>query len=184
MLAAITPGNAAAIAKAGCVLRSDSSALRAEPAFVKAIGAGRKNRSIHVYALEGLSADNLDYARLLLNTLKELDVTPDQTSLVIRAGENADAASLQELDDQYGFGAVTVVQEACLAARTLIRQFPPCNYMNFDENGRASGDFEAMVIGFGQVGQNVLRHLVMNGQFEGSHFRAAVQYLGSNTRTS
>lgn len=168
------PGNAAAIAKAGCVLRSDNSALQAERSFVKAIGAGRKNRSIHVYALEGLSADNLDYARLLLNTLKELDVTPDQTSLVIRAGENADAASLQALDDQYGFGAVTVVQEACLAARTLIRQYPPCDYMKFDENGRASGDFEAMVIGFGQVGQNVLRHLVMNGQFEGSRFRAAV----------
>ena len=168
------PGNAAAIAGIGCVLRSDNSALQAEPAFVRAIGAGRKNRSIHVYAMEGLAADNLNYARLLLNTLKEHSVTPDQTSLVIRAGENADAASLQSLDDHYGYGTVSAVQEAALAARTLIRQFPPANYMDFDENGGASGDFEAMVIGFGQMGQSVLRHLIMNGQFEGSHFRAAV----------
>ena len=168
------PGNAAAIAKAGCVLRSDSSALQAESAFVKAIGAGRKNRSIHVYALESLAADNLNYARLLLNTLQANDVTPDQTTLVIRTGENADVASLQALEDHYGYGTVTVVQEADLAARTLIRHFPPCNYLDFNENGSASGDFEAIVIGFGQIGQSVLRHLVMNGQFEGSHFRAAV----------
>lgn len=168
------PGNAAAIASAGCVLRSDNSALQADAAFAKAIGAYRKNRSIHVYAMEGIAADNLNYARLLLNTLKEYSVTPDQTSLIIRAGENADAASLQALDDHYGYGTVAVVQEAALAARTLIRQFPPCNYMDFDENGCASGDFEAMVIGFGQMGQSVLRHLIMNAQFEGSHFRAAV----------
>lgn len=168
------PGNAAAIAKAGCVLRSDSSALQADSAFVKSIGAGRKNRRIHVYALEWLASDNLRYARQLLNTLKETAVTPDQTNLVIRAQENANTSSLQALGDQYGYGTVTTVQEAGLAARTLIRNFPPCNYIHFDETGKASEDFEAIIIGFGQVGQSVLRHLVMNGQFEGSHFRAAV----------
>lgn len=167
-------GNAAAIAKAGCVLRSDNSALQADAAFLRSIGAHRKNRSIHVYALEGLTADNLHYAQRLLKTLKENAVTPDQTSLVIRACENSEASALQALGDQYGYGTVTVVQEASLAARTLIYHFPPCDYIHFDENGRASDDFEAIIIGFGQVGQSVLRHLVMNGQFEGSCFRAAV----------
>ncbi len=167
-------GNAAAIAKAGCVFRCDSSALQADSAFVRSIGAGRKNRSIHVYALEELASDNLHYAQQLLNTLKEAHVAPDQTNLVIRARENAGISSLQALGDQYGYGTVSTVQEAGLAARTLVRNFPPCSYIHFDKTGRATEDFEAMIIGFGQVGQSVLRHLVMNGQFEGSHFRTAV----------
>lgn len=168
------PGNAVAIAKAGCVLRSDDSAIQADSAFLKAIGACRKNRAIHVYALETLAADNVHYAQRLLKTMKENAIVPDQTSLVIRARENTGTSSLQALGDQYGYGTVTVVQEASLAARTLIRHFPPCDYMNFDGNGQAADDFEALVIGFGQMGQSVLRHLVMNGQFEGSCFRAAV----------
>ena len=166
--------NAASIAKAGCVLRSDGSAVQADAAFVRAIGACRKGRSIHVYALERLTADNLQYAGRLLKTLEETAVTPDQTSLVIRATENSGASLLQTLGDQYGYGSVSVIQESCLAARTLIQKYPPCRCMEFDENGRATGDFEALIVGFGQVGQSVLRYLVMNSQFEGSRFRAAV----------
>lgn len=168
------PATAAAIARDGCVLRSDDCALQAKPAFVKSTGACRKGRSIHVYAMEQLTSDNLHYAQQLLQSLKETGITPEQTSLVIRAHEQADVSALQVLGDQYGYGTVTVVQESSLAARILIQNFPPCNYIRFDENGRACEDFEALVIGFGKVGQSVLRHLVMNGQFEGSRFRAAV----------
>lgn len=168
------PANAAAIAKAGCVLRSDDSAIRADAAFLKAIGACRKGRRINVYAMESTATDSLRYAQRLLKTMESCGITPDQTSLVIRAQENSAAASLQVLGNQYGYGTVTVVQEASLAARTLIRNYPPCDHICFDENGRATEDFEALIIGFGHVGQSVLRQLVMNGQFEGSNFRAAV----------
>lgn len=168
------PANAAAIAKAGCVLRSDDSAIQADAAFLKSIGACRKDRSINVYAMETTSADSLLFAQRLLNSLKDSGVTPDQTNLVIRAQESSKAASLQVLGDKYGYGTVTVVQEASLAARTLIRNYPPCDHISFDADGRAAEDFEALIVGFGQVGQNVLRQLVMNGQFEGSTFRTAV----------
>ena len=166
--------NASAIAKAGCVLRSDAGALRATPAFLRSIGGCRKNRNIHIYALEQLATDNLHYAQALLKSLEHCNIPGDQTNLVIRAWENSDASTLQALGDQYGYGTVTVIQEPSLAARTLTHHFPPCNYIQFDENGKATEDFEALVIGFGQVGQSVLRYLVMNGQFEGSHFRATV----------
>ena len=168
------PGTAAAIARDGCVLRSDDSAIQADTPFAKSVGACRKGRSIHVYAMEKLASDSLRYAQRMLNTLKENNIAPERTSLVICAHEHSDAASLQVLGDQYGFGTVTVVQEASLAARTLIQNFPPCNYIRFDETGSACDDFEALIIGFGQVGQSVLRHLIMNGQFEGSCFRATV----------
>lgn len=168
------PANAAAIAKAGCVLRSDDSAIRADAAFLKSVGACRKGRQINVYAMESVASDSLHYAQRLLKTLEANGIDPEQTSLVILAQENSGASALQVLDAQYGYGTVTVVQEASLAARTLIRNFPPCNYVSFDGDGKATEDFEALIIGFGHVGQSVLRHLVMNGQFEGSCFRAAI----------
>lgn len=168
------PAAAAAIARDGCVLRTDESANQADAAFLKAVGACRKNRCIHLYAMDHIASDSLHFAQRLLKTLKEKDIPPKQTSLVIRAHENSDAAALQVLGDQYGYGSVTVIQEASLAARTLIQNYPPCDFIEFDENGKASADFEALIIGFGQMGQSVLRHLVMNGQFEGSRFRAAV----------
>jgi len=172
--AAAAAASAVAIAQSGCVLRTDDSALQADPAFIRSVGAHRKNRSIHVYALEQHSSDNLQYARSLLKSLQESNVAPRQTSLVIRAHEDSCASSLQVLGERYGYGSVTTIQEASLAARTLIRNFPPCSYMDFDEDGRAAGDFEALIVGFGQIGQSVLRHLVMNGQFEGSTFRASI----------
>ena len=168
------PTTAAAIARDGCVLRSDDSALQASAAFARSVGACRKNRRIHVYAMEKLASDSLHYAQQLLKTLEEKGVRPEQTSLVIRTHEHSDASSLQVLGDQYGYGTVTVVQEASLAARTLIQNFPPCDYIHFDENGRACENFESLIIGFGQTGQSVLRHLVMNGQFEGSTFQATI----------
>lgn len=168
------PANAAAIAKAGCVLRSDDSAIRADADFLKAVGACRKGRKINVYAMEAAASDSLHYAQRLLKTLEASGVQPEQTSLVIRAQENSSASTMQVLGDKYGYGTVTVVQEASLAARTLILNYPPCDHISFDENGRATEDFEALIIGFGYVGQNVLRQLVMNGQFEGSRFRAAI----------
>ena len=166
--------NAAAIADIGCVLRCDSSAICADSAFIRSSGMGRSGRKIHVYAMERLSSDNLRYARQLLDSMKAAGISPRQTELVIRARENAATASLQALGEQYGYGAVTAFQQADLAARTLIRNYPPCKYMSFDADGKATEDFEALIIGFGQVGQSVLRSLVMNGQFEASTFHASV----------
>ena len=46
--------------------------------------------------------------------------------------------------------------------------------MHFDTNGRSTDNFDCIVIGFGRHGQAVLKSLVMNGQFAGSSFHAAV----------
>ena len=164
----------AAVAKAGCVLRWDAEAAQGGETFLKSIGATRSGRKITLYAMKGTASDNLRYAQKLLRGLEAGNIAPEQTGLVIRSRENAAAVSLQVLGDTYGYGTVTVVQETDLVARTLVRHYPPCNHLTFDENGKATEDFEAVIIGFGQVGQTVLRHLVMNGQFEGSTFRAAV----------
>ena len=164
----------AAVTNAGYVLRWDADAIQGNEHFLKGIGAAHSGRRIVVYAMKSTASDNLNFAQTLLEGMKSGGIAPEQTRLVIRSRENIAAVGLQVLGDTYGYGSVTVIQETDLVARTLVRNYPPCNHLAFDENGKACEDFEAVIIGFGQVGQTVLRHLVMNGQFEGSTFRAAV----------
>lgn len=163
-----------AIGKEGCVLRSDGYALNADEKFAAAIGATRKNRRITLYAVQPDKSDNLRYATSFLKTLQGAAIDPEKTSLVIHSREDAGAERLQVLGEKYGYGFVTVFQEEQLTARMLMKSNPPCDCVSFDENGLATEDFEAAVIGFGQVGQTVLRHLVMNSQFQGSTFHATV----------
>jgi hypothetical protein len=56
----------------------------------------------------------------------------------------------------------------------MIRIAPPWDYLRFDSHGRAMEDYECVVVGFGRFGQAALRQLIMNGQFSGSRFHAAV----------
>lgn len=133
--------------------------------------AGRK---LAVYAMHGDAAQNLYFAVSLLEALRQAGVSPRLTSLSISGAEDADGSRLQAMGGNYGYGSVMVFDRATLAARLLMREYPPCRAIGFDKDGRATEDFEALVIGFGQVGQAVLRHLVMYGQFEGSHFSLAV----------
>lgn len=168
------PGLTASSNKIGCVIRSDKSALNADPKFLRAIGGHRKNRKITLYALEENEIDCLCYASNFLAALEKHGILPELATLVIRGHEESAARAMQVQSDRYGYGSVNVFSEANLAARLLIREYPPCNTISFDEDGKATQNFEALIIGFGQVGQAVLRQLIMNGQFEGSRFKAAV----------
>ena len=62
-----------------------------------------------------------------------------------------------------------------MVAHKLVAKAPPYKTMEFNyDTCMATNDFNAMIIGFGDVGQDVLRYLVRNAQFLGSHFRADV----------
>ena len=165
---------ATAIAQAGCVLWTDARALRADKKFLSALGFGGANRCITLYALSKNASDNIRYAREMLATLKEQGTAPERLRLVILGQEELAISQLQVAPGRYGYGFVTVVNEPGMVSRLLMLKYPPCNTVSFDENGKACEDFEALLIGFGQVGQAVLKALVMNGQFEGSHFRTAI----------
>lgn len=165
---------AAAITQAGCVLRSDSHSQLADRAFLRSIGIGRKAREISLYALDTDSAANIHYAKTLLASLEARGADPEKLRLVILASEDSAAVKLQYTEDRYGYDNVTAVNIPQMTARLLTLKYPPCKQISFDETGRAIKNFEALVIGFGQVGQAVLKALVMNGQFYGSSFKAAV----------
>lgn len=164
----------AAISELGALVRLDDQALEGSEPFLKSLGAGKGKRSLALYALGEDKTANLCYARKLLESMEKRGIAPERTSLVIHGREDSAAAQLQVLSEKYGYGFVTVYQEADLAARLLVKKYPPCSVMDFDELGAARQDFSALVVGFGAMGQAVLKNLVMNGQFVGSNFRACV----------
>ena len=164
----------ASVSKAGCVLRSDEQALQATPGFLRSIGVRRGKRKVTLYVLDEDYSENLAYAQRFLKSLEQREVLPEQTSLIIPGQEDSVAKDLQVLGTRYGYGYVTIFQEANLVARLLMQNYPPSDHISFDCHGKAVENFEAVVIGFGQIGQAVLRNLVMNGQFYGSKFHASV----------
>ncbi len=163
-----------AAAAAGCVLRLDTDAQAGNVKFLNAIGMNRGKRSLTVYALSKDATANLRYAQRLLKSLEAKKIGAEQTRLVILCPEDRAVSQLQVQGNTYGYGYVAAVNEAGLTARLLVRSFPPYEQLTFDADARARENFEALIVGFGQTGQAVLGQLLINGQFEGSTFRATV----------
>ncbi|MBQ0058749.1 MAG: hypothetical protein KBS83_02135 [Lachnospiraceae bacterium] len=162
------------IASMGASLRTDQAALHPTEGFLRSIGIRQGRRSIHVYGLDWDTDRTLTFATELLAVFEKANIDPARTSITIVGEEEGIAPLLQVSDKHYGFGFVNVFRMADQAARLLVEKCPPWETIHFDENAAATEDFDALIIGFGQVGQSVLRQLVMNGQYEGSHFHVAV----------
>ena len=159
-----------AIALLNCVLRSDRDALDATERFIKSIGISSRRRHVTLYALSDDEIANQMYASALLSSLEKCGIDPNRLSLSIIGAEDQTENNLLVSEHTYGFGNVIAVNAADMAARLLIHRRPPCDCLEFDENGKALQDFHALVIGCGSAGQSVIKQLVMNGQFEGSNF--------------
>lgn len=140
---------------------------------------GRKR--IEVYALHEEAQKNLFYAISLRDAFEELEIPPEKTSVTLPGNEEIITSMLQLSGDKYGFGYVNAFEGPELVARAMIRLCPPWDYMTFDSSCRAEQDFDCIVIGSGDCGQAALRYLIMNGQFTGSHFHAAMFSPNYNT---
>lgn len=168
------PALAAAVEHMGGIMYDDSDAQGATVRFLKRMGIKAGKRRVHVYALQAEPDANRDYARKLLESMKALGIEPEQTALTMLGGGDETDNRLLKEHDRYGYGSVCDVNEPAMTARLLMKHFPPCDTVDFDENGKAVTDFHGLIVGFGQIGQAVLQQLVMSGQFHGSHFRLAV----------
>ena len=163
-----------AVFKMGSLLISAPDAKDPNAAFLKKIGVKPGKRRLHVYCLHASASANLGYAEKMRKALESAGVDPDQTSLTALLESEALGSSLQNTAQKYGFGSVIALERHELVSRLAMKECPPYKTMTFDENGKAKEDFEALVVGFGQTGQEMLRSLIENGQFFGSEFRAIV----------
>ncbi len=157
---------------AGMSVLNGAAAVRSEKTVIRRLRV--RKRKMTVYALAETEDQNLSYALRLKESLKTAGVPAENTRITIPGAEDILAPMLQVSEKAYGFGYVNVFDDADLASRALIRICPPWELMHFDKEGRATENFECVVIGFGRHGQAALKALVMNGQFAGSRFRATV----------
>lgn len=160
------------------ILVTESGADKPSLQFLKKIGAFRKNRKIMVYALSEDETANIEYATLFHELLKDIKkIEKNNVSLSLIGHMEMDYGNMFQADEKerYGFGSVLVVDIPYLTARHLMNHYPPCNYVQFDhEKAVAVSDFNAIIVGFGKLGQAVLKKMVMNGQFEGSTMHITV----------
>lgn len=163
-----------AINAMGALARSDVSALKPDLKFLKSLGSEKGCPELIVYALDVDENQNRQYARMLLNAMEAQHVDSSRSRLIIRCSDDSVDDGLSATKNRYGFGDVRCFTDVSMTTRMLIQAMPPCDKMTFKADGTAAGDFDAIIIGFGRTGRGVLRELVRNAQFEGSHFRAAV----------
>ena len=163
-----------AINSMGCLVRTDSSALEPDLKFLKSLGSEKGSPELRLYALDADESNNRIYAAKLLAALQKEGVDASNISLVMRSTDESVECGLAASETRYGYGDVKNFTDVSVAARMLMQLMPPCDKLEFLPDGRAAGDFDAVIVGFGKTGRSVLRNLVRNAQFEGSRFRAAV----------
>ena len=116
-----------------------------------------------------------DFLMRVIDALKAQRIMAAQVhvSVICQSEANFDFLSRIQIEPGKHLAA-DIYTKPYLAAMRLMREAGPYQTMRFDQMGTADGDFSAMIVGFGGVGQNVLRLLVRNGQFNGSRFSATV----------
>jgi len=168
----LSPAEIGDLNNQGMSVMTGQAAVDSTDRFVRKLHIQR--RKLSVYAMDEAEDQNLYYALRLRDALERAGAAPENTRLTLPGAEDIIASMLQVSEEAYGFGYVHVYDVGSLAARALIRTCPPWDFVRFGPDGRAQEDFECVVVGFGHYGQAALKQLVMNGQFTGSRFLAAV----------
>lgn len=145
-----------------------------DAALLHRLGIRAGNRRIEIAALHDDSFKNTIFVQTLLDAFEKAGIHPDQTALLVQGMDEEQAALLVSAENTYGYGNVLSFDEYELAARLLVQELPPCEVIRFDENARALNDLGVLMVGFGRMGRAALNHLLMNGQFCGSTFRADI----------
>jgi len=153
------------INRTGALIYDDEEALRANTSFVRRLSLKKGKRRIRVSALSLDDEGNYSYAVNMLKSLKEADISCSNTELVMFARSASLGAELQALNDNYGYGSVKVFERTELAARLLFRKYPIAGAISFDNKGKAIEDVNVLMVGFGPIGQEILRRIVSMGQF-------------------
>ena len=116
------------------------------------------------------------FLKTLFETFRNQKISTKNIKIQIVGKNVMNYAFVSDEKDHEGYRFITVVStESEMVARKLVDKMPPYQTMQFDyDTCRGLNDFNVMIIGFGQVGQDVLRQLVRNGQFLQSRFSAEV----------
>ena len=154
--------------RTGALVYSDPDAMQPSDKFIKRLALKDGKRRIRVSALSRDYEKNYSYAHKMMNCLKRANIQPENTELVMFARASSIGNELLALGTDYGYGKVKAFEQTELTARLLTWKYPIADVMSFDDKGRATKDIDVLMVGFGGIGQEILRKLVPVAQFEGS----------------
>lgn len=117
-------GSEDAIRGMGSLLRQDSAALHPDHRFLRSLGIRSGGRQVTLYALSKTGSDNMRYASDFLKALETDGILSRQTRLVLLGREDGWESAFST-DKGYGYGSVTMMDEAEMAGRLLVRRLPP-----------------------------------------------------------
>ena len=167
-------GQIKSIKQMGGLVYGDAHAMLPDAELLKRIYVKKGKSRLNLYAISDDIDLNLDYAEGLLKVLEAEEILPEQTKLVLLGREEIAGGEYQAYNDKYGYGTVRVFEKSELLARLLIKSYPIVDTVTFDETGKATNDVNALLVGFGKTGQEILKKIIANGQFEGSNFSAQI----------
>lgn len=137
----------------------------------------------HMYFLTDDEDWNIKQARKAIGELKNvlgdgLEMIPPKPIVRIHVAtynEMSEKHFTKSLKESKGKVNIVVHNYATLVSRQLIEKNHPVDFVAIDkEKAVATTDFNALIIGFGQIGTHILRKLIEQGQFVESTFNAAI----------
>ena len=151
--------------KSNILYRNDKNALEVDNSFIKSLHLNQ-NHKIVLYTLNDDYKSNFDYAVLFDEKIKSYE--SKNYSLKIFGDEYE---IYDDLNKDTKYEDIYVFNECDLVTRQLVNDYPPCNYIDF-ENYKAKKDsiFKCMIIGLDDFGQEAFKKLLLNGQFYNNEF--------------
>ena len=114
---------------------------------------------------------NFEFANMFYKIISNLTQHND-ISLTVISDDYYDYDNMQAND---GFTYVRRFNKKDIISRILIKNYPPCNYVEFENcKAKANESFNCLIIGFGELGQKIFDRLFIYGQFVGCKFNCVI----------
>lgn len=129
-----------------------------------------KSNNLKLFALNDDIYDNYHFANDIFNIIH--NGSHNHITLTTFSDDQIDFSKLQE---DNGFDYIRSFNKKDIIARSLVREYPPCNYVNFNKCKALYGEsFNCLLIGFGELGQKILKRLFVYGQFVNCKFNCSI----------
>ena len=134
-------------------------------------GLGCRFGQNRIYNIVLMSDHVQESVETILTYAKSRDIPSSSLKMYTLSDSELEKEAIERLSSQYPYD-LHISDESSISARQLLLQYPLYQHIPFDGNGKARSCVTVMVVGFGRVGQRVLRGLVQSGQFVGAAQRA------------
>lgn len=129
----------------------------------------------HLYFLTDDEDWNIEHAKQALLELQKLELEKPIRIHIGTYSETSDKHFQEWSKLKLKKISVIIHHYATIVSRQLITKYHPVDFVEINpDTAIVKTDFNALILGFGQIGSSVLRKLIEQGQFVGSTFHATI----------